>query len=208
MRAAQPGGTAQPGNVDEALAMVHAGLDHLASVDWRSFGAAVQAQALRELGSAQSKLTVARSEALGAFDACGGYSADGGQPTVQAWLRNQAETTGKAARDLVAWQRMLKAHPVLRGALAAEQLSQSWARQFARWNDRLPEEERDKADQVLLNAALDGLPLLPDIARLAQVISRPSRASSPTPTPTTAASPIAACGWAPPSAARAGSTAT
>src|SRR5258708_33155346 len=163
MRAAQPGGTVQPGNVDEALAMVHAGLDHLASVDWRSSGAAVQARALRELGSAQSKLTVARSEALGAFDACGGYSADGGQPTAQAWLRNQAGTTGKAARDLVAWQRMLKAHPVLRGALAAEQLSQSWAGHLARRNDRLPEAERDKADQGLLHAPPAGPPPGTDI---------------------------------------------
>src|SRR5258708_4116304 len=179
MGAAQPGGTVQPGNVDEALAMVHAGLDHLASVDWRSFGAAVQSRALRELGSAQSKLTVARSEALGAFDACGGYSADGGQPTVQSWLRNQGGITGKAARDLVAWERMLKAHPVLRDALAAEQLSESWAGQFARWNDRLPDAERDKADQILLNAALDGLPLVPDIARLAQAIYEAVKGQQP-----------------------------
>jgi hypothetical protein len=179
MQAAQPGGTAQPGSVDEALAMVHAGLDHLTSVDWRSFGAAVQARALRGLGAAQSKLTVAQGEALGAFDACGGYYADGGHPTAQSWLRNQASVTGKAARDLVAWQRTLKAHPVLRDALAAEQLSQSWAGQLAKWNDRLPDEEIDKADQVLLNAALDGLPLVPDIARLAQAIYEAVKGQQP-----------------------------
>ena len=160
---------AQPGNVDEALAMVHAGLDHLAGVDWRSFGAAVQARALRELGSAQSKLTVARSEALGAFDACGGYSADG-HPSAQSWLRNQTGITGQDARDLSAWERTLRGHPVLRDAIAAEDLSQSWARQFAAWNDRLPGAERDKADKILADAARAGLRLRPDIARIAQAI--------------------------------------
>jgi len=170
---------AGPQSVDEALAMVQAGFDHLVSVDWRSFGAAVQARALREFGSAQAKLTVARGEALSAFDASGGHSADGGQPTTQAWLRNQARVTRKAARDLVTWQRLLEAHPVLRDALAAEQLSDSWAEQFAKWNDRLPEAERDKADQVLLNAALDGLPLVPDIARLAQAIYETVRGQQP-----------------------------
>ena len=74
---------------------------------------------------------------------------------------------------------MLKAHPVLRDALAAGQLSQSWARQFAAWNDRLPDAERDKADQVLLDAALAGLPLRPDIARLAQAIYEAVKGQEP-----------------------------
>jgi hypothetical protein len=158
--------------------MTHAGLDHLTGVDWRSLGAAVQAQALRELGSILAKLTVARGEALGAFDACGGYCADG-HPFARTWLRHEAEMTGRAARDLAVWQRTLKAHPVLRDALAAGQLSDSWAGQFARWNDRLPESERDKADQVLLSAALDGLPLVPDIARLAQAIYEAVKGQQP-----------------------------
>jgi hypothetical protein len=168
----------QPANVDEALAMLHSSLDHLTSVDWRALGSVVQARALRELGAAQSKLTVARGEALGAFDASGGHSADG-HPTVQAWLRNQAGMTGKDARDLGAWERVLRTHPVLRDALATEDLSQSWARQFAAWNDRLPEAERDKADKILLDAARAGLPLRPDIARLAQVIYEAVKGQQP-----------------------------
>ncbi|HEX3963340.1 MAG TPA: hypothetical protein VHZ03_43025, partial [Trebonia sp.] len=169
MPAALPGGTAPPASIDEALALLQSSLDHLAGADWRAVGSTIQARALRELGTAQSKLTVVRSEALGAFDAAGGYCADG-HPSAQSWLRNQTGITGQDARDLSAWERTLRSHPVLRAAIAAEDLSQSWARQFARWNDRLPEAERDKADHVLLNAALDGLPLLPDIARLAQAI--------------------------------------
>ena len=67
----------------------------------------------------------------------------------------------------------------LRDALATEQLSQSWAEQFARWNDRLPDAERDKADQILLDAARAGLPLRPDIARLAQAIYEAVKGQQP-----------------------------
>jgi len=167
-----------PANVDDALAMLHSSLDHLTSADWRALGSLIQARALLELGAAQAKLTVARSEALGAFDAAGGHSADG-HPTAQAWLRNQGRLTSKDARDVGAWERMLRTHPVLRDALAAEDLSQSWARQFATWNDRLPAAERDKADKILLDAARAGLPLRPDIARLAQVIYEAVKGQQP-----------------------------
>jgi hypothetical protein len=173
------GDTARPGTIDEALAMLRASLDHLTGADWRALGSMIQARALQELGSAQSKLTVARSEVLGAFDASGGYSADGGQPTVQAWLRNRAGLTGKDARDLGTWQRTLKAHPVLRDAIAAGDLTESWGKQIAAWNDRLPESERDQADTILLDAARAGLPLRPDIARLAQAIYEAVKGQQP-----------------------------
>src|SRR5579859_420157 len=145
-----------PGTIGEALALLHACLDHLTGTDWRALGSVIQAQALRELGAAQGKLAVARGEALGALDACGGYAADGGQPTAQAWLRNRAEMTGKDARDLGTWQRILKAHPVLRDAVAAGEVTDSWARQIAAWTDRLPGDERDKADQILVDAVRAG----------------------------------------------------
>ena len=179
MQAAPRDGMPGPANVDEALAVLRSSLDHLAGTDWRALGPVVQAKALRELGMAQSKLTVARSEALGAFDSCGGYCADG-HPSAQSWLRNQARITGKDARDLGTWERTLRGHPVLRDAIAAgDDLSQSWAGQFAKWNDRLPEAERDEADTILLDAARAGLPLRPDIARLAQAIYEAVRGRQP-----------------------------
>jgi hypothetical protein len=163
---------AQPTDAGEALAMLHASLDHLTgSVDWPALGAAAQREALRSLQAAQSKWVVAHGEALGALDACGGYSIEG-HPTVRAWLRHSGRMTKKAASDL--WRSgacLLKSHGLLRDALAAGEISESWARQFAQWNDRLPDEETAKADQILLDAARDGLPLYPDIARIAEVIS-------------------------------------
>jgi hypothetical protein len=173
------GDTARPGTTDEALAMLHASLDHLTRTDWRALGPTMQARALRDLGAAQGKLAVARGEALGALDASGGYSGDGGQPTAQAWLRNRAQMTGRDARDLGTWQRTLRDHPVLRDAIAAGELSKSWGRQLAAWNDRLPQAERDKADTILADAARAGLPLRPDIARLAQAIYEAVRGQSP-----------------------------
>jgi hypothetical protein len=79
------------------------------------------------------------------------------------------------------WERALKEHPLLRDALADGEISESWAGQFARWNDRLPAREMDKADGILLGAARDGLSLRPDIARLAQVIYEAVMGQMPSP---------------------------
>jgi len=158
--------------------MLRSSLDHLTSADWRAAGSVIQARALRELEQAHSKLTVARTEALRGFDDNGGYSADG-QPSAQTWLRNETAITRQAAREAGTWERTLKAHPVLRDALAGGQLSQSWAAQFARWNDRLPEAEIAKADKILLDAARANLPLRPDIARLAEAIYEAVKAQQP-----------------------------
>jgi hypothetical protein len=167
-----------PVSTDDALAMLQASLDHLAAADWRGLGGHAQGLALRSLGAAQSKLLVARGEALGAFDACGGHTGDG-HPSARSWLRYRASMTRQAARDLAMWQRTLTAHPVLRDALAAGELTDSWAGQFAKWNDRIPEAERDKADQILLDAARAGLDLHPDIAKLAQAIYETIKGQQP-----------------------------
>ncbi len=175
---------AQPTSTDEALTMLHASLDHLTGcVDWKALGAAAQAEALRSLQAAQSKWAVAHAEALFALDACGGYSIEG-HPTVQTWLRHSCRMTKKAAADL--WKSgacMLKPHWLLRDAMAAGEISESWARQFAKWNDRLPDEEKAKADQILLDAARDGLSLDPDIARIAEAIFEAVMGQRPDPDP-------------------------
>jgi hypothetical protein len=165
---------------DDALAMLHASLDHLTGVDWELLGGQAQRQALRALGGASSKLAVARGEALLALDAPGGHAADG-HPTVQSWLRHETRVTRQAARDLCRQGRTIHSHPMLRDALAAGELSQSWARQIAAWNDRLPADEVDAADKILLDAARAGLDLHPDLARLAQAIYEAIRGQEPDP---------------------------
>jgi hypothetical protein len=65
----------------------------------------------------------------------------------------------------MAWMRRLSAHPAVAAALAAGQLSGSWARAVCAWTDLLPAECRGDADAILLAAAGDGA----DLAGLAQL---------------------------------------
>jgi hypothetical protein len=52
--------------------------------------------------------------------------------------------------------RRLAAHPAIAGALAAGDLSPSWARHLCDWTDRLPEEHLGDADEILVAAARGG----------------------------------------------------
>jgi uncharacterized protein DUF222 len=155
-----------PANAAEALSMLDAALDHLNATDWGSLPASVQRKALTGLGRAEAKQTAARTAALTAFDATSGYTADGHGGPVP-WLTGATRVTKPAAREQAEWLRRLDRHPRIAAALAAGWLSPSWAKQFAAWNDRLPQEDRDDADEILLGAATAGLPL-DDIAKLAQ----------------------------------------
>ncbi len=58
-------------------------------------------------------------------------------------------------------------HPAITQALAAGEISPSWAREFCAWNDRLPADRRDDADAILVGAAAVGAELT-DLAGLAQ----------------------------------------
>jgi hypothetical protein len=167
-----------PASADEALEMLHASLDLLAGIDWQAEGGRGQGLALRSLGAARAKWTVAHAGALTAFGSCGGYAADG-HPSLRTWLRHQAKLTRLAARDLDVHAGRLAAHPLLREALAGGEVSDSWAWQLAAWNDRLPADQVDAADAILLDATRANLPLHPDIARLAQAIYEAVRGQCP-----------------------------
>src|SRR5215468_4301232 len=96
------------------------------------------AEALRALERAGAKHTAARSRVLAAFAGQAAYE-DDGQGSARAWLKWQTQVTTGAAAGAVGWARRLAAHPVIAGALAAGELSRSWARQLCEWTDRLPE---------------------------------------------------------------------
>jgi hypothetical protein len=71
----------------------------------------------------------------------------------------------------MAWMRRLAAHPAIGQALAAGELSPSWARAVCAWTDLLPAEHRGDADVILLAAAGDGGDLA-DLAALAEEMRR------------------------------------
>jgi hypothetical protein len=144
-------GQYQPSGVAAALAMLDRALDHLAAVDAASLPTAVQAEVLRALERAAAKHTATRARVLAAFAAQAGYEDDGhGSP--RTWLKWQARVTSGAAAGAVGWARRLAAHPVIGDAMAAGELSESWAREICGWTDRLPEAQQGDADQILAAA--------------------------------------------------------
>ena len=121
--------SAAPATAADAVAMAHAGLAYLAKADLASMPAAVQAECLRGLERAESLHTAARAGVLAAFMSCGGFQ-DDGQASARSWLRWQTRVTNGAAAGAVGWARRLAAHPAVGEALAAGEISASWAREI------------------------------------------------------------------------------
>jgi len=190
---------APPASAAEAVAMAQAGLGWLADADVASLTTAEQAGCLRSLERARSVHTAGQARVLAAFHAQDGC-ADDGHGSTRTWLRWQTRISGGAAGEAMGWMRRLSAHPAVAGALAAAQVSVSWARAVCAWTDLVPAEHRGGAGQILVAAAAGGAEL-GDLARLA----RRSAARPPGPTPTMMmGSMTAACGWPGPSAGRGG----
>ncbi len=159
-----------PSSAADAMAMAQAGLAFLASADAGSLPTVAQADCLRALERAGAMHTAARARVLSAFADRRGFE-DDGQGSAAAWLRWQARITRGAAAGAVGWARRLAAHRAVGDALAAGQLSASWAREICGWSDRLPADRRADADEVLLGAAAGGAELA-DLAGLAEEMYR------------------------------------
>jgi Domain of unknown function (DUF222) len=159
----QPAAVSSPA---EALAAVQSGLAYLAAAEMADWPADALAACLRTLGRAESAHLAARSRAMSAFNARGGFE-DDGQPTVRTWLRWQTEITTGAAGGAVGWMRRLAVHPRAGAALGAGQVSASFARLICDWTELLPPHLRDEADEILLAAAAGGATQA-DLAMLAQ----------------------------------------
>src|SRR5580700_9857171 len=151
-------GRGLPVSVSEALVLLDRALDYLTAADAGSLPAAVQAEALRALERAEARHTAVRARVLGAFAGQGGFEEDG-HGSARTWLRWQTRVTTGAAAGVVAWARRLAAHPAIGQALAAGELSRSWAREICEWTERLPEDRRADADEILAGAARGGADL-------------------------------------------------
>ena len=159
---------APPSCAADAVAMARAGLAWLAGADAASMPAAEQGDCLRALEQAEAVHTAARARVLAAFHAGDGCH-DDGHGSAKMWLRWQTRISTGAAGGAMAWMRRLAAHPAVAGALAAGDISVSWARAVCAWTDLLPAECRAGADAILLAAAADGAELA-DLARLAEEV--------------------------------------
>ncbi len=160
----------QPVGAADAVASAAAALGWLAAADATDLTGSEQAEALRALERLQGQLIAARSAVLTAFTAGRVFEGDAAGSPV-AWLRWQTRITSAAASAAAGWMRHLAAHPAIAAALAAGDMSSSWARQVCSWTDRLPDDTRGVADQILLDAAAGGARLA-DLSGLAEEMHR------------------------------------
>jgi hypothetical protein len=145
--------------------MVYAGLRFVADADAAEMAAEEQAGCLQRLERVTSVVAAARSSVLGGFTAGKGYSADADY-SPRAWLIHKTGITHGAAVSYTAWANRAVAHPEVFAVLAAGDVSESFARTVCVWTDKLPSASRDKADAILMGAAVAGLGLR-DLAVLA-----------------------------------------
>ena len=155
----------------EALAFLRAGLEYLAHAEAADWTAGMQADCLRALAVAESQHAAAHARVLAAFAVPGGGLNGDGHRSPRVWLTWQTQATRRAAATHVARMHDLEAHPRVAAALAAGQVSLSWARQITDWTGPLPEEHRDDGDAELLAAAAAGTDL-PGLAGIAEELRR------------------------------------
>src|SRR5689334_2125612 len=164
-------------SVSEAMDMVRAGLAFVTAADATELTCEEQAETLRALERANSVAAAARTSVLGAFTAGKGYSADADY-SARSWLMHQTGITRGAAVFHTAWVKRAARHPEIYAAMAAEDMSESYARTLATWTDKLPPDKRDEADKLLADEARDGMELR-DLAVLAAEILARCRPDEP-----------------------------
>ncbi|HEY3979943.1 MAG TPA: hypothetical protein VGM79_21885, partial [Streptosporangiaceae bacterium] len=163
----QPGAPASvPSGAAEALAGLEASLGYLAGAEVAGWPVDALAGCLRALGRAESAQLAAQSRVMAAFNAQGGFEVDG-QATVRSWLRWQLQVTSAGAGAAAGWMRRLAVHPRVLAALAAGQVTASFARLICDASQVLVPELRDEADEILLAAAAGGATQA-DLVMLAQ----------------------------------------
>ena len=158
------GGDHAPGNTAEALRMTGAGLDYLNGRAVDELTAASFGAALQSLGEIQAKLTAAHARLLARFDAAGAHDSDG-YGTSAAWLAAMARMSARDAKAAVRQMRTLGRHRPLEEALAAAEVTASWAGQILEWIGKLPGQLRDDTEtilgieKILIRAAASGASL-------------------------------------------------
>jgi len=135
------------GSVAEALRMANATMDYLNSPN-ADLDAAACGQALTALGEIHAKFTAAHARFLARFDASSAHDSDG-YGTSAAWLAAMANMTPRDAKAAVRQMRTLGRHRPVDEALAAGEITASWAGQILEWIKNLPAQLRDDTETIL-----------------------------------------------------------
>ncbi len=152
----------------EAAELARAALRYLVAADPARLTAAEQAACLHDLEQITAVTTAARANVLGGFTAARSYTGDADY-SPRSWLIHKTRVTKGTATGHTAWVRRARAHPRITAAMAAGEMTESYARTLCGWTDRLPEDSRDAADAILAAAAARGMDLR-DLAMLAAEI--------------------------------------
>src|ERR1700737_972944 len=145
-----------PGSAKEALKMLTSAMSYLSAADATQMAAETQAQCLQTLERVNAMGTAARTSILAAFTSGQGYSADADY-SPRAWLIHKTQVTKGAAVAYPAWVRRAAEHPGVAAALAAGEISESFARMICGWTGKLPRDCQEAADTILLTAAQAGV---------------------------------------------------
>jgi hypothetical protein len=166
-----------PGSVAEALRMATASMDYLNGPGAVELDAGAYGSVLRSLGEVQAKFTAAHAAVLSRFDAADAHDSDG-YGNSAAWLMAMADMTRPDARAEVRQMRLLRGHAALADALAAGDISKSWALAIAGWTKKLPAELRAETVGILVQAAQAGASL-DDLRTIAGIALEKWRAQRP-----------------------------
>jgi Domain of unknown function (DUF222) len=164
-------------SVADALRMINAGLDYLNGPRADELDAAACGTVLRSLAGVQAKFTAAHAMVLARFDAADAHDADG-YGNSAAWLMAMTDMTRQDARVEIRQMRLLRDHPEMANALAAKDISKSWALAIAEWTKKLPAELRAETIKILVEAAAAGASQ-DDLRIIAAVALEKWRASRP-----------------------------
>jgi hypothetical protein len=159
--------------------MAGAGLAYLNSPAAGELDAAALGEVLTALGDLQGRLAAAHVTFLRRFDAANAHDADG-YASSSAWLAAKGQMTKRDARAAVRQMRQFSERPDLHDAVAAGDISKSWADAIARWTKKLPEAMRAETDKILLEAAAAGASL-EDLATIAAAAIEQWRSQQPDP---------------------------
>ena len=152
--------------------MARAGLGFLAGADGAGLPAAVQAELLGGLERAEAMTAAARASVLAAFTAGHGHHADAAY-SARSWLYHRVRVTRGAAAGYVAWAKRADRHGPVVAAMAEDGwLSEPWARTICQWTDKLPDDCRDPADEILVAAARAGVGLAGLAEIFAEILAR------------------------------------
>ena len=167
------------GSAAEALRVGSAVADFLNSPAAAGLDGAACGEVLIALGGIQAKLAAAYAGFLRRFDAADAHNADG-YGSSSAWLAAKAQLTKRDARAAVRQMRQFGQRKHLAEALAAGEITDSWAAAIADWTKKLPADMREETDRILLDAAAAGASL-DDLATIAACAIEQWRQRQPDP---------------------------